>query len=80
MIQIEPVLASLSVRRPIFHSEADLQHELAHELRVHDPSLALRLEYPIGADKRARRLFRHSHTRLRTLLRRSDLGCSIEVR
>ena len=34
MIEIEPVLASLGKRRPIFHSEADLQHELAHELRA----------------------------------------------
>jgi hypothetical protein len=53
MIRIEPVLASLSARRPIFHSEADLQHELAHELRAHDPGLALRLEYPIGINTRA---------------------------
>ncbi|HEX8214321.1 MAG TPA: hypothetical protein VF582_02500 [Allosphingosinicella sp.] len=53
MIDIQPVLASLSARRPIFHSEADLQHELAHELRAHDPGLALRLEYPIGTAKRA---------------------------
>lgn len=53
MIEIEPVLASLGKRRPIFHSEADLQHELAHELRAHDPDLALRLEYPIGIDSRA---------------------------
>lgn len=53
MITIEPVLASLGKRRPIFHSEADLQHELAHELRAHDSDLALRLEYPIGIDSRA---------------------------
>jgi hypothetical protein len=53
VIEIEPVLASLSKRRPIFHSEADLQHELAHELRAHDPDLGLRLEYPIGIDSRA---------------------------
>jgi len=53
MITIEPVMASLSRRRPIFHSEADLQHELAHELRAHDSDLALRLEYPIGVDSRA---------------------------
>ena len=53
MIEIEPVLASLSKRRPIFHSEADLQHELAHELRAYDPDLAMRLEYPMGIDGRA---------------------------
>jgi hypothetical protein len=53
VIEIGPVLAALSKRRPIFHSEADLQHELAHELRAHDPDLALRLEYPIGTDSRA---------------------------
>jgi hypothetical protein len=53
MITIEPVLASLGARRPIFHSEADLQHELAHEFRMHDSALSVRLEYPIGLDSRA---------------------------
>lgn len=53
MIKIEPVLASLGKRRPIFHSEADFQHELAHASRAHDPELELRLEYPIGTDTRA---------------------------
>jgi hypothetical protein len=53
VIEIEPVLASLGKRRPTFHSEADLQHELAHELRAHDPDFALRLEYPVGIDSRA---------------------------
>lgn len=53
LIKVEAVLKSLGERRPIFHSEADLQHELAHELRAHDPELALRLEYPIGTNARA---------------------------
>ena len=48
MIEIEPVLASPRKRRPSFHNEADLQHELAHKLRAHDSDLALHLEYPIG--------------------------------
>jgi hypothetical protein len=54
VIEIEPVLESLYKRRPIFHSEADFQHELAHELRAQDSGLSLHLEYPIGVDSRAR--------------------------
>lgn len=53
MIRIEPLMKRLSARRPIFHSEADFQHELAIELRAMDPALALRLEYPFGLGARA---------------------------
>jgi hypothetical protein len=54
MVIIEPLMSRLAVRRPIFHSEADFQHELAIELRAMDPDLQLRLEYPFGHGARAR--------------------------
>jgi hypothetical protein len=44
MLDIERVLISLSDKRPIFHSEADLQHSLAWELREHYPDCQIRLE------------------------------------
>jgi hypothetical protein len=53
MIMIEPLMSRLSQRRPIFHSEADFQHEVAIELRAMDPDLELRLEYPFGLGSRA---------------------------
>lgn len=42
----------LSVRRPIFHSEADLQHALAWELKKIHEDLDLRLEVPVFVDSR----------------------------
>jgi hypothetical protein len=53
MITIEPLMERLSQRRAIFYSEADFQHELAIELRMADPGLQLRLEYPFGEGARA---------------------------
>lgn len=47
MIQIERVLSRLALRRPLFCSEADFQHELAYELRLENPELGVRLEYPL---------------------------------
>jgi hypothetical protein len=52
MVIIEPLMERLSRRRPIFHSEADFQHELAMELREMDSDLQLRLEYPFGQKPR----------------------------
>lgn len=40
------ILRSLAERRPIFHSEADFQHEFAWELRSHFPECQIRLEVP----------------------------------
>lgn len=40
------VLAQLASKRPIFHSEADLQHSLAWELHTQNLTAAIRLEYP----------------------------------
>lgn len=38
------LLPSLATRRPVFHSEADLQHALAWEVQVARPELRVRLE------------------------------------
>lgn len=46
MLDLENILKSLSSRRPIFHSEADFQHELAWEIHLADPTLNLRIELP----------------------------------
>jgi hypothetical protein len=46
-LEIRPVMEKLAVRRPIFHSEADFQHELAWELRQSIPDCEVRLERPI---------------------------------
>ena len=48
--RLHQVLGALSVRHPIFHSEADFQHELAMELHRHD--YAVRLEVPIQVNLR----------------------------
>lgn len=52
MIVIEDLMASLALRRPAFCSEADFQHELAYEIRKSDPSLNVRLEWPLTSPVR----------------------------
>ena len=44
--QLSGLLHALSARRPAFHSEADLQHELAWEFRASGIASAVRLERP----------------------------------
>lgn len=44
---IQKTVAALSQRRPVFWSEADFQHELAVQLAALDPSLQIRLEWPL---------------------------------
>jgi hypothetical protein len=46
MLDIPGILRSLAERRPVFHSEADFQHEFAWELRSIDPACHVRLEVP----------------------------------
>src|SRR5206468_1234798 len=46
MIDIDDLMACLAKRRPIFHSEADFQHELAWEARLRAPDVLVRLEQP----------------------------------
>lgn len=52
-IDIPSLLTDLAARRPIFHSEADLQHELAWHLREVFPGVRLRLEYPLARPSNA---------------------------
>ena len=52
MIVVEELMASLAKRRPLFCSEADFQHEIAHEIRKSDESLGVRLEWPLAAPER----------------------------
>jgi len=47
MFRLDKIMEQLARRRPVFCSEADFQHELAIELRMHDPSLKVRLEWPV---------------------------------
>lgn len=46
MLFINEILSDLSNLRPIFHSEADLQHALAWEIHHRFPESLIRLEYP----------------------------------
>lgn len=47
---IEAAMAALAKRRPVFHSEADFQHELAWTIRERHPDAGIRLEYPLPLD------------------------------
>jgi len=49
---LDAALTALATRRPLFHSEADFQHELAWELRRLDPERSVRLERPFDLSKR----------------------------
>ena len=42
-------MTRLAVRRPVFCSEADFQHELALEIRTIDARLKVRLEWPLAS-------------------------------
>lgn len=54
MVDIRKVLHDLAIKRPIFHSEADLQHALAWELHLQYPTCSVRLEFkPSRFGKRA---------------------------
>ena len=52
MIVVEELMAKLAQRRPVFCSEADFQHELAHEIRKTDDNLNVRLEWPLTVPAR----------------------------
>ena len=52
MLNIPALMSSLSVKRPVFHSEADFQHAFALELAHQEPSLDLRLEVPFAFERR----------------------------
>ena len=44
---IHKALAALAERRPVFHREADFQHELAWEIRTRHEDIGVRLERPV---------------------------------
>ena len=48
--EIEAAMVTLAKRRPVFHSEADFQHELAWTIRERHPDAGIRLEYPLPLD------------------------------
>jgi hypothetical protein len=48
LLNIERVLNSLSKKRPIFHSEADLQQSITWEIREHYPDCKVWLETKCG--------------------------------
>ena len=49
-IDIEKLLIELSKKRPVFHSEADFQHELAWLLHSEFPKANIRLEKPYAKE------------------------------
>ena len=48
LVEVESVLRSLSLQRPVFHSEADFQHAFAWEVQRSDPHMQVRLEIRIA--------------------------------
>ena len=49
-LNISQLLKSLANLRPVFHSEADLQHAFAWQLHMDYPRLKIRLEYPFDSE------------------------------
>jgi len=49
-IDVEKLLSQLEEKRPVFHSEADLQHELAWLLHNEFPRSSIRLEKPYASE------------------------------
>ncbi|MCY4043146.1 MAG: hypothetical protein OXF45_04995 [Candidatus Dadabacteria bacterium] len=47
MIDLPKLLRELAKKRPVFHSEADMQHELAMQIGKTYPRFSIRLEYPM---------------------------------
>lgn len=48
-MNIHKILASLSKRRPVFHSEADFQHALAWEIQLSSQTALVRLEQQVAS-------------------------------
>lgn len=46
LVDIPELLRCMAKQRPLFHSEADMQHELAWRIRDSHENLNVRLEYP----------------------------------
>ena len=79
MLNFPLLLEKLALRRPIFHSEADFQHEFALTIRDEEPTAQLRLEVPFKFEKRGATDIVVSHqgevtgVELKYLTRRLDL-------
>ena len=54
MLDIDELMSGLSLRRPIFHSEADFQHELSWQIRAMHDDCPVRLEFPPFPDLKKR--------------------------
>jgi hypothetical protein len=70
-IDLLEALQGLATRRPIFHSEADFQFELAWHLRTEHSDLDLRLEFPLE---------RPSNEAIDILVRQRDQWYAIELK
>jgi hypothetical protein len=51
LLDVQSIMRALASRRPVFHSEADFQHEFAILLREKLPDCQIRLEKPFGYQK-----------------------------
>ncbi len=70
--QIPAVLATLSQRRPVFHSEADFQHAIAWQMQLADPAAQIFLEKQVAVDG--------PRVHLDLLVRGTDYELAIELK
>lgn len=70
---IREAVGELAHRRRVFHSEADLQHELAMQITRMDPTVAIRLERPVRNPG-------HPPVNLDMMLRRGDEQYAVELK
>lgn len=77
---LNDVLSALAVRRPIFHSEADFQHEFAWEIRMADAHLAVRLECRPTRSERLDVLVRNEGTGFATAVELKYLTAAITLK
>lgn len=71
-LEIDTLMARLSEKRPIFHSEADFEHALAWEIHLAEPDAQLRLELPFERQG--------SHAHLDILVRKPGAVHAIELK
>lgn len=69
---LEEVLATMAAERPIFHSEADLQHELAWRYRQARPTACIRLELPAR--------FNHGRASIDMVIHEEATTCFVEIK
>lgn len=50
-LDLDTVMAALSTRRPVFHSEADFQFAFAQAVAAADPNVQVRLEVRLAAER-----------------------------